>query len=73
RTADIDRPMSMEAMADDVAAAVQQLGFDQVDLWGVRRAIRRGDPERDGSLTLARGRLSPVSLPIYGSKKQESG
>ncbi|MCE7987084.1 MAG: hypothetical protein DYG89_38415, partial [Caldilinea sp. CFX5] len=30
RTADIDRPMSMEAMADDVAAAVQQLGFDQV-------------------------------------------
>ncbi|MCE7988540.1 MAG: alpha/beta hydrolase, partial [Caldilinea sp. CFX5] len=34
RTADIDRPMSMEAMADDVAAAVQQLGFDQVDLFG---------------------------------------
>lgn len=34
RTADIDRPLTMEAMADDVAAAVQQLGFKQVDLFG---------------------------------------
>lgn len=34
RTADIDRPLTIEAMADDVAAAVEQLGFAQVDLFG---------------------------------------
>ncbi|KPV53425.1 hypothetical protein SE17_09730 [Kouleothrix aurantiaca] len=33
-TADIDRPMSMEAMADDVAAAITQLGFGQADVFG---------------------------------------
>jgi len=34
RTADIDRPMSMETMADDVAAAIAQLGFAQADVFG---------------------------------------
>jgi pimeloyl-ACP methyl ester carboxylesterase len=34
RTADIDRPMSLEQMADDTAAAIRQLGFDQVDVFG---------------------------------------
>ena len=33
-TADIDRPMSLEQMADDTAAAIRQLGFDQVDVFG---------------------------------------
>ncbi len=34
RTADIDRPLSYEAMADDVAAAIQQLGLGPADLFG---------------------------------------
>lgn len=34
RTADIDRALSSEAMADDVAALIKHLGFEQVDLMG---------------------------------------
>ncbi|HEY3227699.1 MAG TPA: alpha/beta hydrolase, partial [Roseiflexaceae bacterium] len=34
RTADIDRPLSMEQMADDTAAALQQLGIEQADIFG---------------------------------------
>jgi pimeloyl-ACP methyl ester carboxylesterase len=34
RTADIDRPLTMEAMAEDVAAALLQLGVDQADVLG---------------------------------------
>jgi pimeloyl-ACP methyl ester carboxylesterase len=34
RTADIDRPLSLEQMADDTAAAIQQLGIDQADIFG---------------------------------------
>ena len=33
-TADIDRPLSSEGMADDVAAAIKQLGWEQVDIFG---------------------------------------
>ncbi|MEP7285200.1 MAG: alpha/beta hydrolase [Chloroflexota bacterium] len=34
RTADIDRPLTIEAMADDVAALIKQLGFEQTDVMG---------------------------------------
>lgn len=34
RTADIDRPLSMEQMADDTAAALQQLGIPKADFFG---------------------------------------
>ena len=34
RTADIDRPLTIEGMADDVAAALQALGIGQVDVFG---------------------------------------
>lgn len=34
RTADIDRPLAYEALADDVAAAVGKLGLGPVDLFG---------------------------------------
>src|SRR6476620_8434854 len=34
RTADIDRPLSLEQMADDTAAALRQLGIDQADVFG---------------------------------------
>jgi pimeloyl-ACP methyl ester carboxylesterase len=34
RTADIDRPLSMEQMADDTAAALQQLEIENADFFG---------------------------------------
>lgn len=34
RTADIDRPLSVEQMADDTAAALQHLGIEQADIFG---------------------------------------
>ena len=34
RTADIDRPLSLEQMADDTAAAIRYLGIDQADIFG---------------------------------------
>jgi pimeloyl-ACP methyl ester carboxylesterase len=34
RTADIDRPLTMEGMAEDVAAALPQLGIEQADILG---------------------------------------
>ena len=34
RTADIDRPMSFEFMADDVAALIRHLGLDRADVCG---------------------------------------
>jgi pimeloyl-ACP methyl ester carboxylesterase len=34
RTADIDRPLSMEQMADDTAAALGKLGIEEADIFG---------------------------------------
>jgi len=34
RTADIDRPLIIEGMADDVAAAIRKLGFERADIFG---------------------------------------
>jgi pimeloyl-ACP methyl ester carboxylesterase len=34
RTADIDRPLSMEQMADDTVAALRQLGIENADFFG---------------------------------------
>ena len=34
RTADIDRPMTLEGMADDVAEAIRQLGLEKADVLG---------------------------------------
>jgi pimeloyl-ACP methyl ester carboxylesterase len=34
RTADIDRPLSLEQMADDVAAALRHLGIERADIFG---------------------------------------
>lgn len=58
-TADIDRPLSIEGMADDVAAALHELGVDQADVFGysmggsvaLHFAIRH--PERLRKLVLA--------------------
>ena len=34
RTADIDRPLSFESMADDIAALIEHLGFAKADVMG---------------------------------------
>src|SRR5574341_1448241 len=34
RTADIDRPLTLEHMADDSAAALPQLGMERADIFG---------------------------------------
>src|SRR6478736_3748905 len=34
RTADIDRPISLEAMADDIAALIKHLGIEKADVMG---------------------------------------
>ena len=34
RTADIDRPMTFEAMADDVATLIEHLGLERADVMG---------------------------------------
>jgi pimeloyl-ACP methyl ester carboxylesterase len=54
RTADIDRPLSCEAMADDIAALVRYLGFERADVMGyslgaavaLRTAIQHPDVVR---------------------------
>lgn len=59
RTADIDRPLSIEQMADDTAAALGQLGIEKADFFGysmgaaiaLQVAIRH--PERVRKLVLA--------------------
>lgn len=63
RTADIDRPLTMEAMGGDVAALVEHLGFGQVDVLGyslgagvgLQAAFQRPDLVR---------RLVVVSIPM---------
>jgi pimeloyl-ACP methyl ester carboxylesterase len=54
RTADVDRPMTLEGMADDVATAIDQLGIEPADIFGystgaavaLQLAIRHPDAVR---------------------------
>jgi pimeloyl-ACP methyl ester carboxylesterase len=54
RTADIDRPLSLEAMADDIAALIKHLGIEKADVMGyslgggvaLRTAIQHPDVVR---------------------------
>ena len=63
RTADIDRPLRFESMADDIAALIEHLGFDRADVMGyslgggvaLQTAIRH--PERVRKLVV-------VSVPF---------
>jgi len=50
RTADIDRPITYEGMADDVAALIGYLGLDCPDVFGFsRRSPARRPPPRGGA------------------------
>jgi pimeloyl-ACP methyl ester carboxylesterase len=58
-TADTERPMTIEALAGDVVALLDQLGIEQADLFGfslgglVACAIALGTPARVGKLIVA--------------------
>lgn len=66
RTADIDRPIRLEFMADDVAGLIRHLGFDKVDVVGysmgggvgLRIAIQHGEVVR---------KLVDISFPFSRS------
>jgi pimeloyl-ACP methyl ester carboxylesterase len=59
-TADTGRPMTIEALADDVVAPLNQLGIAEADLFGfslgglVAYAVALGAPTRVRKLTVAR-------------------
>lgn len=82
RTADIDRPMSMEAMADDVAAAIKQLGIAPADVFGysmgagvaLRATIRHPEVVRKlvfMSATFTLGGVHPGLMDGLGEMKPE--
>ncbi len=68
RTADIDRPLTLEGMADDVAAALKQLGIERADIFGysmgagvaLHVAIRHPDVLRKLVLTSVTYNLSGI-------------
>jgi pimeloyl-ACP methyl ester carboxylesterase len=82
RTADIDRPLSIEQMADDTAEALQQLGIAQADIFGysmgaavaLHTAIRRPDVVRKlvlASVTYTLSGIHPGLMDGLGEMKPE--
>jgi pimeloyl-ACP methyl ester carboxylesterase len=82
RTADIDRPLSLEQMADDTAAALQHLGIEQADLFGysmgaavaLHVVIRHPDVVRKlvfMSATFNMGGIHPGLMEGLGEMKPE--
>ncbi len=82
RTADIDRPLSMEQMADDTAAALRQLGIENADFFGfsmgagiaLQIAIRHPEVVRKlvlASVTYNKSGLHPGLMEGLGEMKPE--
>jgi pimeloyl-ACP methyl ester carboxylesterase len=82
RTADIDRPLSLEQMADDTVAARQHLGVDRADLFGysmgaavaLRVAIRHPEAVRKlvvASVTFNREGIHPGLMEGLGEMTPE--
>ncbi|MCI0551560.1 MAG: alpha/beta hydrolase [Anaerolineae bacterium] len=82
RTADIDRPLTLEQMADDVAAALQHLGIEQADIFGysmgadvgLHLAIRHPNAARKlvlASVTYNLGGVHPGLMEGLGEMKPE--
>jgi pimeloyl-ACP methyl ester carboxylesterase len=81
-TADIDRPLSYEQMADDTAAVLHQLGIDQADLFGysmgagiaLQIAMRHPSLVRKlvlASVTYTSAGLYPELLAAFETSKPE--
>jgi pimeloyl-ACP methyl ester carboxylesterase len=82
RTADIDRPLTLEGMADDVAAALQQLGIERADIFGysmgagvaLHLVIRHPEVVRKlvlASVTYNRSGVHPGLLEALANAKPE--
>jgi pimeloyl-ACP methyl ester carboxylesterase len=82
RTADIDRPLSIEQMADDTAAAIRQLGLSQADVFGysmgaavaLHVALRHPDVVRKlvlASVTYTLSGIHPGLMDGLGEMKPE--
>jgi pimeloyl-ACP methyl ester carboxylesterase len=82
RTADIDRPLSLEQMADDTAAAIRQLGLGQADIFGysmgagvaLHVALRHPDVVRKlvlASVTYTLSGIHPGLMDGLGQMKPE--
>jgi pimeloyl-ACP methyl ester carboxylesterase len=82
RTADSDRPLTLEAMADDVAAALRQLGIERADILGysmgagvaLHAAIRHPDVLRKlilVSVTYNMSGVHPGLMDGFGEMKPE--
>lgn len=82
RTADIDRPLSVEQMADDTAAALQHLGIEQADVFGysmgaavaLQVAIRHPQVVRKlvlASVTYNLGGVHPGLMDGFGDMQPE--
>ena len=68
RTADIDRPIDVRLMADDIAALIDQLGLDRPDLvgyslgGGVALFTASKYPEKVGKLVIASVNIRPDAI-----------
>src|ERR687895_2966899 len=82
RTADIDRPLSLEGMAEDVAAALKELGVESADVFGystgaavaLRLAISHPDVVRKlvlASVTYTLGGVHPGLMDGLAEMKPE--
>jgi pimeloyl-ACP methyl ester carboxylesterase len=82
RTADIDRPLTLEGMADDTAAALRQLGVEKADIFGysmgsgvaLQIAIRHPQVVRKlvlASITYTMSGIHPGLMEGLGEMKPE--
>lgn len=77
RTADIDRPIDVRIMADDIAALIDHLGLDTPDLVGYSlgggvaffTAVKY--PEKVGKLVMASAHIRPDA--IYAEMREQQG
>jgi pimeloyl-ACP methyl ester carboxylesterase len=69
RTADIDRPIDIRLMADDIAALIDHLGLDQPDLvgyslgGGVAFFTASKHPEKVGKLVMTSAHINSDAMP----------
>jgi pimeloyl-ACP methyl ester carboxylesterase len=81
RTADIDRPFSLPAMGDDIAALIRHLGYEQADLMGyslgggVAFQAASRHPERVRKLVMASAHVkrSAIYPEMLAQQGQMSG
>ena len=77
RTADIDRPLDIRLMADDIAALIDHLGLDRPDVvgfslgGGVAFFVASKYPEKVGKLVMASANIRRDAIPAEMLAQQE--